>query len=290
VAAVVAGALVLAGGAGALLLTRHRAPSKAQYISRADAVCRPANAAVTALGTPTSYPELSAAAGTVATSTRTQVDQLKQLRRPGGSDRGRVDAMVTSLDGTGVAAQRLHDAASGADDAGTVSATKDLRDSYDHADTAAATFGFTACATGMKAGTDATVGGSHAVVKSAFVAKAEAACRTAARDMDAVPEPRGGSGAEVARTVGAVMAIADRTLTTIRALPVPPGDETTVADMLGAQEKVNAKGHDAEAAARAEDGPAFLAASKESDTLTTAADAKWDAYGLGSCGTDFGSA
>lgn len=288
VALVIGGLAIAGGGTGVLLATRDSKPSKAEYIASADKICAPANVPVGAVVKPTNYPELSGAAGTVASSTKAQVDKLRGLDRPGGADSAQIDTMVTSLDVAAQAAQRLGSAASGSSDAATASATKDMGTAFNGASTAATTYGFTACASGMKSGMDAVFGGSQAVIKTAFIAKADTACRAGARELDSISDPRSGSGAELARALTEVSAVFDRMKAEIRGLQVAPGDETTVADMLAAQDRVDAKGAELIAAAKVENGAAFVAAGREIDTLVTAADAKWDAYGLGSCGTNFG--
>ncbi len=58
--------------------------------------------------------------------------------------------------------------------------------------------------------------------------------------------------------------------------------------MLDAQDKVNAKIREMRDAAAKGDESTFAAAAHELDPLVTAADAKFDAYGLGICGSSFG--
>jgi hypothetical protein len=77
-------------------------------------------------------------------------------------------------------------------------------------------------------------------------------------------------------------------VTDLRALVPPPGDEATIADMLSAEEKVNAKIGELRDASAANDRSRALAVSQELDVLGTAADAKVDAYGLAVCGSNFG--
>ena len=80
----------------------------------------------------------------------------------------------------------------------------------------------------------------------------------------------------------------DQLVTDIKALPVPPGDEAALAELFAAQDKVQAKNREFEDAAADEDFDRIDALDREITTLITAADAKWDAYGLGSCGSNWG--
>lgn len=280
---------LVGGGLGVFLATRKSGPSKMQYIAGADPICRTTNASVATVAKPTSYPELATAAATVTAATNGQVERLRALDRPGGADGVAIAAMVTSLDGAGQAAGRLRDAATSGNDGATVTATKQMGTAFNNASADASAYGFSDCASGLKPAMDAVFGGSSAVIKTAFVAKADTICRAGAREFAGIPKAANGSGPEIARAVGAVSDVAERMGAEIRALPVPPGDEAVVADMLAAQDAVNAKAREIAAAAGTEDAAAFVAAAHQIDTLSTAVDAKFDAYGLGSCGTDFGT-
>lgn len=289
IGAVVAGLAIAGGGAGVLVANLGAGPSKAEYVKKADDVCRASNAPVVAIVKPTSYPELATASGAVVTASRGQVTQLRGLDRPSGGNGTAAEAFVSSLDATAIAAQHLQDAATAKDDAAAIAATHGLGAAFNDAKAKAGAFGLTACGTGMVTGIDTLYAGSAGVVKTAFIAKADAMCRSAARDMDNVAEPRNGTGREVARYLSAVFAIGDKLLADLKALPVAPGDETAVAEMLAAQDKVDLKSHDLSAAAAAEDQSRFLAADKELSPLVTAADGKFDAYGLSICGSNFGA-
>jgi hypothetical protein len=287
-AAAVIVVVALVGGAGVFLLNRKGGPSKTEFIASADATCGTASASVAAVAKPTSYPELSTTAGTVAAATNGQVTRLRALDHPGGADGEAISAMLASLDGAGQAAGRVRDAAAQGNDASTATATRQMGTAFNNASADASAYGLAVCASGLKPAMDAVFGGSSAVIKTAFVAKADLICRAGARELAAIPDPADGSGAEIARMIGAVSEVAERMGREIRALPVPPGDEAVIADLLVAQDLVNAKGREITAAARVEDGPALIAAAHQIDTLSTAVDAKFDAYGLGTCGTDFG--
>ncbi|MGH9188963.1 MAG: hypothetical protein ACRD0Q_02850 [Acidimicrobiales bacterium] len=271
-----------------MLLTRDTAPSKAEFIVSADTVCRPANAPVSAIVKPTNYPELATAAGVVLGATEGQLSQLRALERPTGPEGESAVAFLRSFESSSQAAKALQDGAAKGDDAATTASSRSLRTAFDDAGAQAGAYGLGACAAGMKAGVDTLLGGSQSVIKSAFVVKAENLCRAGAREADKIPEPRADTGAELARFLGQLSGIFDKLLADIKGLPVPPGDETAVAEMLSAQEKANVKAQELTDAAADEASSRFLAADRELTTLTTAADAKLDAYGLGTCGSNFG--
>ncbi len=289
IAAIVAGALVVGGGVGgALLLTKGGTPSRAEFVADADDVCRPANGPIAAIVKPTSYPELATAAGTLTSTIDSQLGQLRGLKQPGGSTRTEVAAVYTSLEGTSAAAKRLQDAAGRQDDAATIAATNDMSTAAGDARTKATTSGFAACVIGAQPGIDAVFGGTQSVIKAGFVAQADVLCRRAANDLEEVEYPEGDDGRAFASYIGATIDIFDQLVIDIRDLPVAPGDETAVAEFLTAQEKANAKEREFQDAAIDEDFDRMDALDREITTLITAADAKFDAYGLGSCGSNFG--
>lgn len=288
---IIGGAIAALAGlvaAAVLVLGGDKAPSKAAYIKQADNICRPANGPVAAIVKPTSYPEIATASGTFATTTSSQLGQLDRLKKPHGVDGKNATTALAALTATKVAATSLQNAATNKDDVASTSAAKDFKDKFAYATSVATTYGFTACTTGMQAGADAVSGGAHDVIKTNYVAKADAACRAGARDSDKLGNAPDSPAALVAYFDQA-LALYNKLLGDLKALPVPPGDEATVADMIGAQDAALAKLGEFRDAVKAQDGARVTAIEHELDPLTTAADAKFDAYGLAICGSNFGA-
>lgn len=288
VVAVVVVALLLGGGAGFFLYTQgFGQTSKASFLRKADAVCGPANGAVTALAKPSSYPELATAAATLVSSTDAQLAGLRKLSAPSGADGERIGALLSAMTQTNAAGRGLQDAANRADDAATAATTNQVRTSSSDASNKAKELGFAACATGMQAGVDALVGGAAGIVKTAFVAKSDTICRAGARALEGVRQPR--DQRDIARFFNQALPIVEKLVVDLKALPVPPGDEATVAEIMSGLEKANEKSREARDAAVAGDRSRFVAIEEETTVLVTAADARLDAYGLTSCGSNFGS-
>jgi hypothetical protein len=288
VAALVAVAVLLGGAVGLFLAQGGGgAPSKATFIAKADALCGAADTSIASLAKPTSYPELATAMGTVVTATDAQVAGLAKVHVPAGIAGTAAADAIASLTTTSQAAHSLAEAAGKKDDAATATATSHLMTQYAEAATKAKAFGFTACASSMQPGMDNVTGGAKGLVKATFTAKADSLCREASRKLDAIP-PFKANGADVARYFGQGVAITIKTATDLRSLAAPPGDEAVVADMLAAQDKFNAKLGELRDAAAAGDQARFIAAGNELDVLGTASDAKFDAYGLSVCGSNFG--
>ena len=289
VVAVLAVALLLGGGLGVFMASQGVGmTSKARFVARADAVCAPANGPVTALAKPTSYPELATAASTLVAATDTQLAGLRALKLPGGTDGGRAGAVLTALAETNHGGRSLQDAANRKDDTATATATQRVRASATEASAKAKELGLSACATGMQPGVEAVVGGAAGVVKTAFLAKADSVCRAGARELGAIREPRADLR-DVVRYFNATMAISDRIDAEIKALPVPPGDEGTIADIVVVLDRMSEKYRQARDAAGTGDRSLFQALMEEMAVMVTAVDAKLDAYGLTSCGSNFGS-
>jgi hypothetical protein len=290
IAAVVTVGVLLGGGVGVFMATTNVGlPSKTRFITKADAICGPANRPVATLVRPTSYPELTTAAGTLVTATDTQLTQLRTVKLPGGAGQGQAGAVFEALSSTNQAAHSLLDVAGRKDDAATAAATQRISAQYGDAGTKAKAFGFRACAVGMQAGVDNLVGGSKALIKTGFVAKADGLCREASRKLAAIASPKKNDARDISRFLNQIAPLVVKLLADLKTLPVPPGDDATVAEMLTAQEKVNANIVELRDAVTAGDPSRFAAADQESSPLGTAADAKFDAYGLGICGSNFGN-
>lgn len=288
IAAIAAVAVLLGGGLGVFLAkSGSGTPSRATFIAKADAVCGTANASTATVAKPTSYPELGTAMGTVVTATDSELAGLSRLRLPGGADRVPAGGAIAALTATDGAAHTLADAAGKKDDAATAAATSKLATQFADASAKAKAFGFTACATGMQTAMANVAGGAQGLVKTTFMAKSDSLCREASRTLDAIP-PFKNNAADVARYFSQGVAVVTKLASDLRALPAPPGDEATVADILSAVDKVNAKTSEMKDAAAAGDQSRFVAAGQELTVLETAADAKLDAYGLSVCGSNFG--
>jgi len=288
VAAIVALAVLLGGGVGVYLAHAGVGiPSKTTFIAKADAVCSKSNGPVAAVAKPSSYPELTTAVGTVVTAADSQAAALAKVQLPGGTARTAAADAIGAMTATDQAAHSLASAAAKKDDAATATATSHLMTQFSDASAKAKAFGFNACGAGMQTGMDNLTGGAKGLVKASFMAKADSLCREASRKLDAIP-PFKSNPTDIARYFGQGLDIMTKASSDLRALPAPPGDEATVADMLAAQDKVNAKIGELRDAAAAGNQSHFIAAGQELDVLGTAADAKLDAYGLAVCGSNFG--
>lgn len=273
------GAMALATG---LAACGGGAESKADFVAKADGACGAGNGALAAVAKPTNLPELATAAGTIATTVDTQAESLRQLEPP-GDERAVFTGVIGALADVSGRARSLQDAAGKPDDKVTAQAANDLKAKVDAAAVQAQAYGLTVCGAGMQAPVTTVFEGSRTVLKAAFVARAEALCIAANKKVDALPEPT--SFASLGRLLAAYVPIEEKLFDDIEALAKPPGDEAVVADMLAAQDQVIAKDKELAAAAKARNEASFDRLDEEETALVTAANAKFDAYGLRNCGT-----
>lgn len=277
-------AIVAVGAGGAFVVAQgNPRPSKAQFVAKADAVCGVTNGAVTSIAKPFSYPELATAAGTVVAATEAQLDLLHKVGLPGILDRGRANGVVKAMAATNQAGRSLQTAAAASDDAETAFAAQNLRVASEEATAKAADYGLSVCAAGAKPGIDTLYAGSGAVVKSAYLAKANVLCAAAVMAAEEVP-PMGKDPADLRRFIGQTMGALDKMNNQLRALPMPPGDEATLTDLYATIEKTNAKGLALVDAAIAVDRTIFPAAEQEFTKLGEDVGKKMAAYGFGDCG------
>jgi hypothetical protein len=258
--------------------------SKSAFTKKADASCSAGNTTISTAAKPTNGPQVATAAGTAATTIDGEVGVLRAMKTPGGKDKAQIGGIVSAIADVSGPTRALQDAAGKNDNPAMAKAAVDLQAKADTAATQAQAYGLTQCGTGLKPAVAGLVDGAKTILKSAFVTSSATLCRDASRKSDAVTPP-GSSAASVGKFFDAELAISNKLATDLRALPVPPGDEATVTDLLAAFDALNAKAKDITAAAKANNAKLVGALSSDLDVATTALNAKFDAYGLTVCGT-----
>jgi hypothetical protein len=275
----VAACLALAAG---LLACGDGGVSKESFVTKADGACAAGNGMLAIAAKPSSLPELGTAAGTLAASVDSQTGALRALKAP-SDDAPVVAGVINALAEVGAQARTLQEAAGKTDDAATARAANDLRGKADNAANQAKAYGLTVCGQGLQTPVANVIEGGRTVLKAAFVARAESLCTAANRKAEALATPSSLTG--LARFLTSYLAIEEKLFADIKALVVPPGDDTAVAEMLAAQDKVIAKDKELQAAAQRGNMAQFDRLDAEETELVTAANAKFDAYGLRACGT-----
>jgi hypothetical protein len=257
-------------------------PSKDTFVAEADRICRADSAPLASVKAPTSFPELSETAQTIATAVDAQLPRLRALDRPSGGG-APLDTMLGSLGGVAEAAKTLQDAASRNDEGGTATAARHLAARAKSASDSGRAYGFATCGGSLQPAANASVEGAKTVLKAGYVVKAEELCMEASSALDEIPEAS--SLRAEARVIESGVRILDDLVADLRALTPPPGDETTLDEFYAAQQQVIDKAREAGAAASAGNERLFESQAEEFSVLTTAANAKADAYGIDDCGT-----
>ncbi|HJV08251.1 MAG TPA: hypothetical protein VJ653_01160, partial [Acidimicrobiales bacterium] len=278
--------LLLAGnglGIGAKALGLVGAPPAATFVSEADAVCAPTNAQLSALPKPSGYASVAATASSFVAVADAQVRQLRGLQLPSFGDRGKAQAVLGALAATAAAGRRLQAAAATSDPAVTANASRTMKSTVQDAAAKGRALGLTACATGMQPGADALLAGANGAVKASLIEKGSALCADLFRSAEAFPEPK--TSSEFKYFIEQVTTLYGRFVTGLKALPAPPGDEATVAELAAGVNALAGKVTEMGAAAVNGDRKRVDTIMKEGDALTDALGVKFDAYGLTDCGT-----
>jgi hypothetical protein len=257
-------------------------PSKESFVADADRICRADSAPLASVKAPTSFPELSETALTVATAVDTQLPKLRALDRPGADD-APVDTMLRSLAGVSAAAKALQTAASGNDEEGTATAARDIGTRARSASDSGRAYGFATCGGSVQPAANASIEGAKTVLKAGYVVEAEQLCQQTSSQLDDLPEAD--TPEAEARVIDSGVRLLEEMVRDLRALTPPPGDETTLEEYYEAQQQVIDKAREAGAAASAGNERLFERQAEEFSVLTTAANAKADAYGIDDCGT-----
>jgi hypothetical protein len=269
--------------ATALAACGDSAPSKAAFVTKADAACAPGNTSISTTAKPTNAPQVATAAGSAADTINSQVKSLQALKLPGGKDKTTMQTLITSIGDVAAPTRALQDAAGKTDDAAMAKAALDMQAKADAAANWGGLAGMGQCGTQLKFGLGNMFDGVKNVVKASFILKAENLCREYYRKSDAVTVP-GNSAASFAKYLDAEQALSTKLVSDLRAVTIPPGDEATVGDFLGSMESLNNKANDLIAATK--NNPRLVnGLIDELNVASTAVNAKLDAYGLKVCGS-----
>ncbi len=270
--------------AAALTACGDDGPNKAEFVAKADAACAPGNNAISTTAKPTNAPQVATASGTAVTTIDSQVTALRALKMPGGKDKAQIQAIVAAIADVSAPTKALQDAAGKTDDAAMAKAALDMQAKADAANKSAEAYGLAQCGTQLKFGLGNMFDGVKNVVKATYVQKAETLCREYYRKSDALGVP-GSTPASFARYLDSFLTLTTKLVTDIKAIPTPPGDEATIADIGTAMDAALGKFKDAGEALKAGNGRLAIGLFEEADVANTAMNARFDAYGLPVCGS-----
>jgi len=257
-------------------------PSAKSYRAEADGFCSAGNIAISSAAEPTNASQVATSAGAAVTTIDAQVAMLRAKKAPGGDDQAQIDGIVAAIAEVSAPTKALQDAAANGDDAGMAKAGVEMQSRADAAATAAQAYGLAQCGAALKPAVAHLYEGTKSVVKGSFVTRSEALCLDAGNRTDAVSPP-GKTLASTSRYLDAMLAISVKLAGDMKAIPVPPGDEAAVSELVAAMDALNAKGQEVSQAAKSNNPNLVLALVDEVEVATTALNAKLDAYGLETC-------
>ena len=273
-----AAALTACGGGGV---------KKADFTAKADVACSTGNSTIAAVAKPSNAPQVATAAGTAGTTIDAQVVALRALKTPGGDDKKQIEGIIAAIADVGGPAKALQEAAGKTDDTAMAKAAVDMQAKADAAATQGQAYGLTQCGTGLKPAVAPLFEGTKSVVKSSYITTGEAACRESARKSTALTQP-GTTLSSLARYLDGYLPILNKFVADFKAIPVPPGDEAAIGEIMTAIEATPGKVKEISAAAKANNARLVGALFEEATVFGTQLDSKLDAYGLKVCGSTGG--
>lgn len=257
--------------------------SKATFVAKADAVCGPANAQLSALSPPSGYAAVASAAATFVTTAGAQVHSLGSVQLPGLADRAEARGALAAMSATVDAGRRLQSGAAAGDPAVTATATRAMAAYAQDATAKAKAFGLRTCAAGMQPGVDALLAGADGAVKGSAIERVGIICRKLVHEAEALPVPK--TMSELNWFIDRSSVLYSTFVTELKAVPVPRGDEPRIAELASGMAELGTKMREMGGAAINGDVKRVRAIEKEGDVLADALDAKFSAYGFTNCGS-----
>ncbi|HUR23885.1 MAG TPA: hypothetical protein VMZ73_08455 [Acidimicrobiales bacterium] len=257
--------------------------SKATFVAKADAVCGPANAQLSALSPPRGYAAVATTAATFVTTAGAQVRSLGSLQLPDLGDRAEARGALAAMSATVDAGRRLQSGAAAGDPAVTAAATRTMALYAQDATTKAKAFGLSTCAVGMQPSVDALLAGADGAVKGSAIERVGIICTKLVHDAEALPVPK--TMSELNWFIDRSSVLYNTFVTELKAVPVPRGDEPMIAELASGMVELGNKTREMGGAAMNGDMKRVRAIEKEGNALADALDAKFSAYGFTHCGS-----
>jgi hypothetical protein len=276
-------ALALAVAPPSLAACGDQGPSKQDFLAKADPVCRQRNELAEILTTPSDVPGIKEFATKLADITTTTTARLRALKYPKGKDGAAAKAFVRSMN-TAAASARAVAAPVDQGDYGAIdTAAAKLVEAYKAADGQARTYGSTECGRGEADAAGKLGQTVGATTKAAYIAKVDALCAAATKEVDKLNEPK--TFAEAKTYLDQTAALAEKLASDMKAVPQPTTDRDKLAAALSSVDALVAKVKEAQAAAAAGDEHKTLSLLDEVGEAGATSDAKADAYGFKDCGS-----
>lgn len=268
----------------ALAACGDSAPSKADYLAKADPVCKRGNEISTVFTTPTDLAMLKEFGDKIAANIDKTLGELEKLKKPKDADGKAAEEMIKALRDAGAAARNIGPEVDAANFTNVETNAGKAAEAFKAADAKARAFGSTECGKGEAEVAGRMSSSLGATVKKAYIAKVEPICAAANKEFEAIPEPE--SLAEVKTLLDKTVQVAEKVLADIRAIPAPVTDKGKLDEWMAANDGTITKAKEAAAAAASNNERKTFQLLDEIAVQGDASNAKADIYGFKECGTE----
>lgn len=279
-----AASLLIVLGLPALAACGDSAPSKQDYLAKADPICKRGNEISAVFTTPTDLPMLKEFGEKLSANVDKTLKDLDDLKKPKGDEGKAADDMIKALRDAGAAAKSIGPEVDTANFTNVETNAAKAAEAFKAADAKARAFGSTECGKGEAevAGRMSTSLG--ATVKKAYIAKVEPICAAGNKEIETMAEPE--DLAELKVFLEKTIAIAEKGTKDIKAVPAPVTDKSKLDEWLAANDGAITKAKEALAAAAEGNERKTLQLADQLFEAGDAANAKADIYGFKECGSE----
>lgn len=271
----------------ALAACGDNAPSKADFVAKADPICKTGNEASSAFTTPTDIPGLRDFGTKLADNVDKTTKQLEELDFPKGEDGNGAKSMVKAMRDGGTAARNIGPAVDKENFTEIETTARAAVDAFKKADSDARAFGSAECGKGEAESSGRMSTSLGTTVKAAYIIKVDALCTAAQKELAALPEPE--TEQQAVAYFDKALAVGEKMRTEIKAIPAPVTDKDKLDAWFAAGDASIAKTRATREAAAGGDEDKFVELAEQSAQAGLTAAGKASAYGLKACGTEAAS-
>ncbi len=259
------------------------APSKEDYLAKADPVCKRGNDIANVFTTPSDLNMMKDFGTKLADNATKTADELDKLDKPGGDDGKAAEEMVKSMRDAAEAARGIGPEVDKTNYPGVETAVTKTVDAFKAADGKARALGSAECGKGEAAAAGKLGETAGATIKNSYIAKADGICKTYNAQFEGITEPEEFS--DVKPFLDKSIALVDKLTAELKAIPQPTVDKAKLDEAFSSNDAAVAKLKEASAAAGSGDEDKTVTLLEEATVLGDTSNAKADAYGFKDCGS-----
>lgn len=259
------------------------APSKDEFLAKADPVCKGATSEATAMTTPTDVAGLRQFHVKLAEGAERSAAELEKLELPGGDDGKAAKAMVTALREAAGAARAVGPEVDKSAYGAAESAARKAAEAFKAADDLARGYGSRECGRGEAEAGGRMLNALGKTVKSAYITAVDAMCKATFAEYEKLEEPE--TLPQVKAFFEKVVAVDEKLVADMKAISAPVTDKDKLDAVFAALDKMVAKEKAVLAAAAAGDEREADDRWSEADAASLEVTKEMDAYGFVECGS-----